>query len=120
MLSRNRNLEDQKQQRILEPKVSLSPTSETLSFKQIYTPKKKVPPHYGPSISPVLKLLLQYKTTLVTSRERLLSPVGILLPHLRKRIFLMGSLQKPNGMGSSALLETSCGYLLQELQVSLF
>lgn len=30
----------------------------------------------------------------------------------------MGSFQKPNGMGSSALLETSCGYLLQELQVS--
>ncbi|KAH6823165.1 microtubule-associated protein 65-8 [Perilla frutescens var. hirtella] len=29
----------------------------------------------------------------------------------------MGSLQKSNGMGSSALLETSCGYLLQELQI---
>ncbi|KAK4488763.1 hypothetical protein RD792_004548 [Penstemon davidsonii] len=28
----------------------------------------------------------------------------------------MGSLQKSNGTGSSALLETSCGYLLQELQ----
>ncbi|KAL2253753.1 UNVERIFIED_CONTAM: microtubule-associated protein 8 [Sesamum indicum] len=30
----------------------------------------------------------------------------------------MGSFQKSNGMGSSALLETSCGYLLQELQAS--
>ncbi|XP_011086778.1 65-kDa microtubule-associated protein 8 isoform X1 [Sesamum indicum] len=29
----------------------------------------------------------------------------------------MGSFQKSNGMGSSALLETSCGYLLQELQI---
>ncbi|KAL3835687.1 hypothetical protein ACJIZ3_010423 [Penstemon smallii] len=29
----------------------------------------------------------------------------------------MGSLQKSNGTGSSALLETSCGYLLQELQM---
>ncbi|XP_051121204.1 65-kDa microtubule-associated protein 8 [Andrographis paniculata] len=29
----------------------------------------------------------------------------------------MGSFPKSNGMGSSALLETSCGYLLQELKI---
>ncbi|KAG6422403.1 hypothetical protein SASPL_118974 [Salvia splendens] len=47
--------------------------------------------------------------------------IGDGLTLCRQRILLMGSLQKSNGgMGSLALLETSCGYLLQELQACLY